>query len=250
MHKPTAWIGLKQTPNYRCESFAKGFIRHGYAIEFGLPRAAVSGDVLLIWNRSGLSDIAARGFEKVGNRVLVAENGYLGKQINGEVWYAISQNHHNGLGTWPIGSPERWDAMHVELQPFRTGGDEIVLLPQRGIGEPGVAMPSHWLTKAQAQLNGRVRFHPGLHSCIDLQKDLQNAKAVYTWGSGAAIKALTYGIPVVYDLAGWIGAEAGSRFNLPLNRSEAKRQSMFEKLAWAQWRLSEIEYGIALEHLL
>lgn len=250
MRKPCAWIGLKSTPNYRRDSFASGFQKHGYQIDFNLPRTALPGDVLLVWNRAGAGDNAARLFERIGNTVLVAENGYLGKQLNGEVWYALSRSHHNGLGTWSTGDSSRWQQMQVDLKSFRTDGTEIVLLPQRGIGERGVAMPPWWINKAAAQMNGRIRYHPGLHSCIDLEQDLRNARAVYTWGSGAAIKALVYGVPVVYDLEGWIGAEAASRIGEPLNCNEGKRQSMFERLAWAQWRLSEIEDGSAFERLL
>lgn len=250
MAERRAFVALRPTPNYRRESFARAFRLHGYTVDFNLPDRQHQGDVLMIWNRTGRDEAAARVFEMIGNRVIIAENGYLGKQINGETWYALSLNHHNGRGNWFVGDAKRWEQMRVDLQPFRKNGTEVVLLPQRGIGEPGVAMPSNWLTFAQHQLNGRIRFHPGIHSCIDLEKDLANACAVYTWGSGAAIKALTYGVPVVYDLDGWIGAEASSRVGESLNCDEAARQRMFERLAWAQWRLSEIEDGTALEHLL
>ena len=99
-------------------------------------------------------------------------------------------------------------------------------------------------------LPNRIRNHPGMYACVELDVDLANAAAVYTWGSGAAIKALVMGIPVVYDFDNWIGAQAASKIGEPLKRDDRARRQMFERLAWAQWSLSEIEDGTAMEHLL
>ena len=254
MKAPRAWIGLKPTPHYRRDSFARGFYLHGFQVEFGFPRNAEPGDILLIWNRQGESDAAAQKFERAGNKVLVAENGYLGKELNGEPLYAIAHNHHNGAGTWPIGDASRWEKLHIDLKPWRYTGNEVVLLPQRSIGEHGIAMPQGWVDAATREqsikLPKRVRPHPGMRDCVDLEVDLANAAAVYTWGSGAAIKALMMGIPAVYDLDTWIGAQSASRIGEPLKRDHQARRQMFEKLAWAQWSLSEVEDGTAFRYLL
>lgn len=254
MNPHRVWIGLKPTPHYRRESFARGFQLHGFKAEFGFPKVAADGDVLLIWNRQGDSDTAAAKFERAGNRVLVAENGYLGKTVGAEPLYALARNHHNGAGTWRIGDVSRWERFHIDLCDWRSGGSEIVFLPQRSIGEQGIAMPHGWTDAASRRLNldlpHRIRPHPGIRACIDLMDDLRKAAAVCTWGSGAAIKALIAGIPVIYDFEKWIGAMAASRIGEPLKRDSVARQHMFERLAWAQWRLSEIEDGTALEYLL
>jgi hypothetical protein len=199
------------------------------------------GDVLLIWNRSGVNEHDARRFESVGATVLVAENGYLGKEWLGIKWFALAIGHHNGLGLWHDEGPDRWDRYGVELHPWRSG-HEVVVLPQRGIGEPGIAMPRSW----PAAKYGRVREHPGIRPCKPLNDDLAHAAYVVTWGSGAALKALLFGVPVYYGLSGWIGAQAA----LPISdiggspkRSDADRLAMFRRLAWAQWTVNEIETG-------
>jgi hypothetical protein len=64
---------------------------------------------------------------------------------------------------------------------------------------------------------------------------------VITWGSGAAIKALLWGIQAVSEMPNWIGEQD----NTPESRLE-----MFRRLALAQWELHEIESGEAFACLL
>lgn len=227
--------------HYRREVFNAGLSRAGYAVVQDI-RDPRPGDALLIWNRYGHYHAEANRFEAAGATVFVAENGYLGKDFAGGDWFALAKGHHNGAGQWFNGGPERWDSLGVELSPWRTGGDEAVVLPQRGIGEPGIAMPRSWPAAAY----GRVRAHPGTRPCQPLSDDLARARYVVTWGSGAALKALVLGVPVFHAFPCWIGAEA----SLPIDqikaepkRNDADRLSMFRRMAWAQWTLDEIATG-------
>lgn len=242
---------IRRAPHYRAEAFRRGLKRIGatWACE-------QTCDVLVIWNRYGPFRQHADAVECRGGTVLVAENGYLGVEWAGDTWYAISRSQHNGAGQWPDGGPERWDALGMELAPWRTGGREIVVLPQRGIGPAGVAMPGPWTNAAVRQLRERrthpvrVRPHPGTKPCLPLADDLCEAHAVATWGSGAALKALAMGIPCLYGFPRWIGAPAGAPLDGELQRDDAARLAMFRRLIWAQWRLSEIDSGMAFEWLL
>lgn len=245
-----AWIGLREQPHYRRDAFAEGARRVGYAPQYGLTMQPGDSDILVIWNRFNGADDAASAFEQRGLPVLVAENGYLGNDFAGDRWYAISRNHHNGAGSWNNYGSARWDSLGIELLPYRTEGSELVLLPQRGIGERGVAMPHDWTAAAARRSNGRVRLHPGTRDCVPLEKDLAHARAVYTWGSGAAIKALAWGIPAYSDMPNWIAASAAARFGEEPKRCELARLQMFRRLAWAMWRLKEIESGFAYDVLL
>jgi hypothetical protein len=244
----TAYIGLREGVHYRREIFASGLKHLGYRIDFNPPSSVPNaGDVLCIWNRYSSMHECANRFESVGASVLVCENAYLCHDILGgsEKWMAISRNHHVGAGTWPIGGPERWDRLNVKLTPFRTSGSEVVVLKQRGIGEPGVAMPANW------RAPGRVRHHPGkLQAPVTLQVDLKNASAVATWASSAAIKALLWGIPVIGYYPQWIGYGAASAPDAPLNRSEDARLQMLRRMIWAQWHRDEIASGEAFAALL
>lgn len=237
---------IRAEPHYRREAFEQGLKRAGYR-EAG-PNDC---DVLVIWNRYGHWARAADKVEARGGRVLVAENGYLGNDFCGDRWYAISEGQHNGAGRWPDGGPERWDRLDVPLVEWRTG-KEVIVLPQRGIGPPGVAMPDRWAEGLKMRKGWRLRAHPGVADCEPLANDLGNARAVVTWGSGAALKALLWGIPAFYAMPKWIGAAAAT----PLDQADwsspqtPARLPMFRRLAWAMWRLSEIESGEAFRWLL
>lgn len=243
---------IRSAPHYRADAFAAGLAAIG-----GTPAGVNDCDVLVIWNRYGGWEKDADRVERRGGRVLVAENGYMGNEFAGSRWYAIGVGQHNGAGWWPVGGPERWDSLGVELAPWREGR-EIVVLPQRGIGPFGVAMPARWTREAMDKLARltkrpvRVREHPGQGEGKPLAEDLADCHAVVTWGSGAAIKALALGVPVYYDFPDWIGGPAGLRFGVdmsaPLRDDEARLQ-MFRRMAWAMWRLDEIGSGEAFRKL-
>lgn len=192
------------------------------------------------WNRIGAGDQAARLFEARGLPVLVAENASWGNGFAGRKWLTLADCFHNTAGMFPAGGPERWDALGIDLSPWRTEG-ETVLLPQRGIGPKETAMPRDWLEGALRRFPGRVRRHPGKNPAKPLADDLARCGRVVTWGSGAAVQALMMGIPVVSDMPGWIAQQ---------DNTEDGRLAMFQKLAWAQWESHEIENASAFAHVL
>lgn len=205
------------------------------AFERGLKRIG-DPEVYVTWNRIGAADQVAKQYEERGVPVIVAENAAWGNDFAGGRWYSLARGTHNTAGRFPIGGTERFDRLGVELAPWRTGGERVVL-PQRGIGPAGVAMPRDW----PAQQRGRVRRHPGTGACIPLEQDLAAAGEVVTWGSGAAVKALMWGIRVESHMPNWIGEQ---------DNTDAGRLEMLRRLAWAQWTLTEIEGGEPFERLL
>lgn len=247
-----AWLSLRNDLHYRRDAFTSGLEACGYDVHPTLTEHPGPQDILIVWNRYGAGDACAKLFEKRGLPVLVAENGYLGNDFAGSRWYALSRTQHNGAGHWPDGGPERWDSLGVTLAPWRTEGEEVVILPQRGIGPAGIAMPRNWADVARSFTGGRVRPHPGKNPAKPLADDLAKARCVVTWGSGAALKALAMGIPVFHAMRQWIGAEAAapmSEFGAPKRNDEA-RLACFRRMAWAMWRLPEIADGTAFKRLL
>lgn len=229
----------------RRTGFERGLARAGFDPVAALPQPG-PGDLLIIWNRYGRYHRLAVQVEKAGGRVLVCENGYLGKRWLGRHWIAMSLGHHAGAGHWHHGGPQRWDALGVEIAPWREGGHEVVILAQRGIGEAGIAAPTGWAQAVRRRIGGRIRHHPGRADPGDLLEDLRDAACVVTWHSGAALKALLAGIPVWYAFDRWIGAPACGRLAafgpVPVR---GDRLEMFRRLAWAQWSFDEIESGEA-----
>lgn len=231
---------------YRREAFHAGLQAAGYKLESYLAEIRPH-DVLVIWNRYGEYDAHAKRFEKAGARVVVAENPYLreGK------WLALAKSHHSGAGSWNVGGPERWDALGIELQPWRSEGKEVLILGQRAIGELGIAAPRGWAETIQKQLGGRVRSHPGTSApAVALEDDLRKAHAVVTWNSSAALRALILGVPVFCAFPQWIGASAATPIDEFPRPRDVDRLAMFRRLIWAQWTIEEIKSGEAFRCLL
>lgn len=231
-----AWLNLRHPIAERTEAFKTGLQRLGYAVEFGCTQRPGDRDLLVSWNRIRDGGTAATAFEASGLPVLITENASWGNDFAGRSWLTLARSFHNMAGMFPVGGSERWHALGSELAEWRTGG-ETVVLPQRGIGPPEVRMPSSWPMSQK----GRVRNHPGRFDAKPLEDDLADAGRVVTWGSGAAIKALMWGIPVESHMPRWIGEQ---------DNTDAGRLAMFERLAWAQWRMEEIRSGEAFAWLL
>jgi hypothetical protein len=219
------YCAIRPQPHYRRDAFVQGMKRLGW-------RESSWGvcDVYVTWNRYHLCGQRASEVERRGGQVLVTENAAWGNSFAGDHWYTIARDVHNTAGKFPVGGPERWDSLGIDLAPWRPEGGETVGLPQRGIGPAGVAMPRYWMPPGC----DRIRQHPGTGKCKPMEQDLANASKVVTWGSGAAIKALMWGIRVESHMPNWIGAQ---------NNTDEGRLTMFRQLAHAQWRLSEIANG-------
>lgn len=231
-----AWLNLRHAESERGAAFSRGLKRLGYQVQHGTTGGPGDADILVTWNRIGQGDTAARAFEASGRPVLVAENSSWGNDFLGGNWLTLAKGFHNTAGAFPVGGAERWDSLGAELAPWRSGS-ETVILPQRGIGCPEVAMPRGW----PYGIKGRIRMHPGRGRAIELADDLRKAGQVVTWGSGAAVKALMWGIKVESHMPNWIAEQ---------DNTDAGRLAMFRRLAWAQVTIDEIEGGEAFARLL
>ena len=260
MVTPTAYCLVRDRPPYRQDAFHAALRRLGFKL--GKISAATRPDprdLLVIWNRYGVGDRLAKLFERDGARVLVAENGYLPMRGTKKA-FALALNHHNGAGAWPRADHPRAHLLDVELRPWRPHTPELLVLPQRGIGPSGVAMPRAWPDDVRRRLNlatrqrVRIRRHPGTDrpTSPTLEEDLEGAGACVTWGSGAALKALVAGVPVFHEFKRWIGAPA-STFGIAKTTEPARpdnREQLLERVAWAQWSVEELETGEPLARLL
>lgn len=246
-----AQCNLPDGPNYRRDVFLSGLKAAGYEAKRRVDHPK-EGDILLIWNRRAQDEAEAKRFERTGGRVLVAENGYLGKDWHGQKWFSLAIGHHAGAGKWPQGGPERWASWSVDLHDWKTEG-ETLILAQRGIGEPGIASPRGWAQEVQQRIGGRIRKHPGIMQTeISLEDDLRSVGPVVTWHSGAAIQAMILGHPVWYGFPLWIMARAAQPTRLWGKKSwtnDEDRLRALENMAWAMWSSEEIRSGRAFEEL-
>jgi hypothetical protein len=256
---PTAVCLIRTTVHYRHDAFVRGLVAAGYRVETKPLKNITRDDVLVIWNRGAQFQYEAKRHEAAGSRIIVAENGYTDAvDDQGHQWFSLALDHHNGCGRWSVGDTPRFPLMKQTVKPWREDGSFILVLPQRGIGAPGVAMPPRWPREIEKRLKavtGRpihVRPHPGLKSMAPaFAPALDGCHAVVTWASGAAIKAIILGVPAFHELRGWIGGPA-ARYGIDdLERPFlGDRGPMLERLAWSQWSVAEIASGDAFKHLL
>lgn len=227
----------------------------GYQVAAGRPWGKVApGDVLVTWNRYAEVEAIADGFEAAGGTVLVAENGYCGRDAAGRQYYALAIGGHNGSGRWPSGGPERWKALGLELGLWRDRGDHILVCPNRSFGRRDMIMPADWAANVVKRLRRhtsrpiRVRPHPGnwqeTPPKIPLAADLENAHACVIWSSSCGVHALLAGVPVFFECPHWILAGAGERDIRNIEEPAFRdRGDPFVRLAWAQWSVDEIASG-------
>lgn len=233
-----AWLNLRFTLPERRTLFTTGLERLGFEVRHELTRDPRDGDVLVTWNRIGEADEVARQFESRGLPVLCVENSSWGNSFAGRQWYTIARNYHNVRDTFPDDGPDRFDSLGVRLGDWRSDG-ETVVLASRGIGPAAYRMPSGWA----ARQHGRIRAHPGRNAATakPLRDDLAQCGRVVTWGSGAAVLALMWGIPVESHQPNWIAAQ---------DNTDAGRLAMLRNLAHAQFTHEEIASGEPFARLL
>ena len=248
-----AAILLRPTPNYRSDVFAEGLRRHGYQTSNRWERTPGPDDLLVLWNRNRAFGPIADIYERHGARVIVAENGYLDRADDGAKFYAVALSGHNGAGRWFVGDEPRFT---VRDEPWRTEGRKVLILPQRGIGSPGVAMATGWpkgIVQRLRAITDReliMRPHPG-HQRVDKPIDFKDLWCVVTWGSGGGIKAIRAGVPVFHELSCWIGAPGAAMLANDLEHCHTPdRRLVWTHVTWAQWKLEEIGSGEAFDRLL
>ncbi len=229
---------LRPAPHYRREAFSAGLAACGYRVldQYHEPHP---GDALLIWNRYGFYDEAARRFEAAGCTVYVAENAML--PIKG---YSIARGNVAMTGGIIPAGPARFG---VDCLPWTHCTGQPVILAQRQIGAPGIASPVAWAESAQRRFGGRIRLHPGTGPCTPLENDIAGARCVITWSSAAAIRALIAGVPVLYEHPDFVGAAASlhvSQWGRTLKRCDDARDAVMARLTRACWTLDEIASGI------
>lgn len=237
--------------NHKVDLFLKGLNAAGYLATTNYPPDKIkSGDILLAWNRKESTDKMIAQFEKAGGKVFIAENGYIGKDNQGNRLISLALSKHLGLGKWPVFYEQRFLSHNFEIQEWKSGGDEIVILGQRGIGlaSSGYDWPYavyHEL-KHKTKRPIKIREHPGKNPETSLEDALKNAHCVVTYSSSAGIQAIAQGIPCFHMLKGWIGQDA-SIYGIDNLESPFKgdRMPMFHKLSWAQWTQEEIATGEA-----
>lgn len=259
-----AYCLIREQPHYRRDAFVTGLARAGYDVVTQPPAGRQGpGDLLIVWNRYGSYHQAALAHERAGGLVLVAENGYLGRDRQGVQMYALACHGHNGSGWWPEGDGSRFAALGVEPRPWRAGGGYLYVRGQRGIGSPEMASPPAWHRGMAERLtrSGHVVIcedHPGVPAndpgeVERLHERLAGASACVIWSSAMGVRALVEGVPVFYCAPHWICSGAARRGTELLDepiKDDAARLRALERMAWAQWSIAELQSGEPFKRLV
>lgn len=187
--------------------------------------------------------------------MLVAENGYIGKDANGVQLYALSVHGHNGSGWFPVGPEDRFAALSLAVRPWVDRPDGYTLIcGQRGIGSKEMASPANWHYKAANTVGGsvRVRNHPGNKhhqpvAGVMLHDDLSGAKACRIWSTAAGVAALIAGVPVQYDAPKWICQEGAGK-TAPMVDDRARAKAL-QTMSYGQWSIDELNTGEPFERI-
>lgn len=258
---PRAHILVRFRPPYNGDSFARGLMTMGYEIFQDASDKPDVDDVVVMWNRHpGWYETVAQRYENAGARVIIVENGYLGRDFKGDEWYAVARDQHNGAGLWWNNGPDRWASLGIELLPWRQTGDDIVLLAGRGMGSNLCRPIAEWTDQTFNALKKRTarqirqRRHPGPKDAWPgkpLLEAIHGSHAVVTWSSSAAIKSIIAGYPAFYAMPDWIGFAAARELSHDLEDPFlGDRLPMLQRMAWAMWSRKEIERGDPFRILL
>lgn len=269
MNRAVLWI--KTQPHYRRDAFAAGLEKRGFRIMDKVTDPG-PGDVLVSWNMYPSNEATAQYWRQRGAKVLIAENGYIGKDKNGHQLYALARDGHNGSGKWYVGQEDRWTPLGIELAPFRVKDGPIVVRAQRGIGTKLMASPPRWARETVAALQRGMRRpvilrqHPADDRRQALyetdEKVLANCHALVIWASSMGVKALVAGVPVFYAAPHWIMDYAAPRLSRPGEDGAIRlpswsswpyvpqRMEALFRLAWAQWSIDELASGEPFRYLL
>jgi hypothetical protein len=247
-----AVIKVRKEPHYRRAAIESGLKRLGYTIADERSQPAAPADLLVLWNRkAGAEEASAEDWERKHGTVIVMENGYLQKVD--KTTYAISTHQHNGAGWFPVGDEDRFSKLGFEVKPWRTGGVEVLVRDQRGIGSKLMASPPQWGPKTVAALKHKTNLsvrlvpHPGNFAPkVPVEQDLRNAAMFVTWCSAMGVRALVEGIPVFHGAPHWVissGARPLSSFPDLHNYPNIGRHAALHRMSHGQWHFDEIATG-------
>lgn len=162
----------------------------------------------------------------------------------------------NAMQPSKVGKPDhaRARALGIEVQPWASEGDHIVIVEQSEHFFNLTGAHPLWLARLVAELARYTRrplrirrwTRDKVKAADGLRKDLEGAHALITYSSAAANEALLAGVPVFVERA----CAASSLASGPLQNIESPlrphgREDWAAWLATQQWTLDEIRSGMA-----
>ena len=238
-----------------------------------------SADVAVIWSllwagRMQQNQAVWQEFRCSNRPVIVLEVGMLDR---GQTWKVGVNGTGYGCYSTTDLNPYRPQQLGIELQPWKTQGNHILIAAQRTDSEQWIGQPAaeQWLANTVAcvkQHSDRsivVRTHPrqpisvpagcyharparlsGSYDDYDFPSDLHGAWAVINYNSGPGSQAVIAGVPAFVgssSLALPVGNTDLSQIENPIRPD---REQWITELCHTEWTLEEIATGKPFERLL
>ena len=192
---------------------------------------------------------------------LILECGYINGtdrdyKANRLRFISTSWNKRGGLSDWnwhPEPSAERWNSLGIELMPWKSDGEYVLLLEQC-VGDraaPDVEKFRKLITSECARRKWPlvVRPHPiSRRNQSTLAEDLAGASLAITWCSTASVEAVIAGVPTYTLGPGSITAPVTAH-SLSDPPYMGDRTTWAHRLAHRQWTLDEMRDGSAWPHI-
>lgn len=191
--------------------------------------------------------------------LLVMERGY----VRRDEYYSLGFGGINGWADHCNSgmSDDRWKALGVDLKPWRSGGDYVVVCGQVP-WDVSVQDTDHraWCQDTVEMLRRRgyeVRFRPHPMTVtrgVDYgvtphpKAEIDQARFAVTWNSNSAVDAAVAGVPVVAMNRGSMAWDVAGH-DLDAFPPKPDRTQWAADLAYAQWNIGEFRSGAAWAHI-
>ena len=237
-------------------ALALGMAQHGIEARVEVPSASriTDEDFVVTWGNK--NPLQANGVPH-----LILECGYINGTAHSYTrnrlrYISASWNQRHGLSDWSWSQKvngERWQALGIELQPWKQDGEYALLLEQlpwdKAAPPVGKFRRSITAECARREWPILVRHHPSLkRSERTLNEDLADASLAITWCSTASVEAVIAGVPTYALGPGSIAAPV-TRQALSEPPYRGDRIAWANRLAYRQWALAELADGSAWPHI-
>jgi hypothetical protein len=207
-------------------------------VEIGLP-AAVCGLM-----RGSLQIMQA---VRAGNHpfVYLDRAYFVGGHANGRYRVVPNAFQHNWIDQRP---PDRWEALGLELAPWKRGGRNIIVCPPSSPQTAELLGIETWLERILGGLPN-VTDRPVIvrpkGTKRPLETDLLNAHCVITPTSNAAVEAVIAGVPVICGPQSAAAPMGIDDLRLVEALKHEDREPWAWSLAYGQFTMDEMKSGLA-----
>lgn len=257
-------------------AFARGAEAHGVKVQYRNPSVYrrdcyTPATAVLVYGVKGPCEAIIGDQLDAGGCPIVLEMGFVGRGMGLDAYWSIGIGGLNAHADFKnvLMPGDRWADLNVPLQPWRrAGAGQIVVVAGQVPGDANVVGidTRNWAQETIAKLRRHTdrpivyRPHPKDYnlSPIDgvplsrrpLQADLAEAWALVTWNSNSSVDAVLAGVPV-FCMSKAMASDVGlcdlGQIETP---ATPDRQQWAHSLAYAQWRVDEIEKGLTWRHLM